>query len=253
MQKKYNHDNGISLGASEALHGIFMKKRSQDQVIDIIMSIVRLKLLTCKFKKTTSIQMLIHLGNSSVTRNTIIRKNGVGEIALRTERTPLEVTNGVQQLDTNVNRHREVRPSRWLKFQALAKETLVESRECLKFENDDFIRRGHILNALPDPLLDVYQNYPSARELWKALEERFFTEDATSKKFIVFNFNLQYWKISYGNNLDKVHLSECGSEAASYELKGLALKHYEKPRYRPKVSFNESAQSGLNEREEGYA
>ncbi|GJU20003.1 hypothetical protein Tco_1153345 [Tanacetum coccineum] len=34
----------------------------------------------------------------------------------------------------------------------------------------------------------------------------------------------------YGNSLDKVHLSECGSEAASYEFKGLALKHYEKPR-----------------------
>ncbi|GJT51234.1 hypothetical protein Tco_0977391 [Tanacetum coccineum] len=57
----------------------------------------------------------------------------------------------------------------------------------------------------------------------------------------------------YGNNLDKVHLSECGSEVASYELKGLALKHSEKPRYRPKASFNGSAQSGLNEREEGYA
>ncbi|GJU44190.1 hypothetical protein Tco_1201456 [Tanacetum coccineum] len=54
-------------------------------------------------------------------------------------------------------------------------------------------------------------------------------------------------------NLDKVHLSECGSEAASYELKGLALKHLEKLRYRPKASFNGSAQSGLNEREEGYA
>ncbi|GJZ55322.1 hypothetical protein Tco_0610515 [Tanacetum coccineum] len=58
---------------------------------------------------------------------------------------------------------------------------------------------------------------------------------------------------SYENNLDKVHLSKCGSEAASYELKGLALKHSEKPRYRPKANFNGSAQSGLNEREEGYA
>ncbi|GJR12582.1 hypothetical protein Tco_0795234 [Tanacetum coccineum] len=57
----------------------------------------------------------------------------------------------------------------------------------------------------------------------------------------------------YGNILDNVHLSECGSEAASYELKGLALKHSEKPRYRPKASLNGSAQSGLNEREEGYA
>ncbi|GKB21754.1 hypothetical protein Tco_0855677 [Tanacetum coccineum] len=176
---------------------------------------------------------------------------------------------------TNVNRHREVRLFRWWKFQALAKETLVESRECLKFGNDDFIRRGHILNAMPDPLLDVYQNYPSAREFWKALEERFFTEDATSKKFIITDqedyastsgwiFTLGggvvYWGVKkqscltdstmaakfmafiYGNNLVKVHLSECGSGAASYEL-----------RYRPKASFNGSTQSGLNEREEGYA
>ncbi|GJW08772.1 hypothetical protein Tco_1571195 [Tanacetum coccineum] len=45
------------------------------------------------------------------------------------------------------------------------------------FGNDDFIRRGHILNAMPDPLLDVYQNYPTARELWKALEERFNKPD----------------------------------------------------------------------------
>ncbi|GJT58784.1 F-box domain containing protein [Tanacetum coccineum] len=79
------------------------------------------------------------------------------------------------------NRDDGIRPFRWWKFQALAKETLVESCECLKFENDDFIRRGHILNAMLDPLLDVYQNYPTTRELWKALEEQFFTEDATRR------------------------------------------------------------------------
>ena len=37
------------------------KKRFEDQVIDIIKSIVRLKLLTCKFKKTMNVQMLSHL------------------------------------------------------------------------------------------------------------------------------------------------------------------------------------------------
>ncbi|GJR71573.1 hypothetical protein Tco_0083938 [Tanacetum coccineum] len=72
------------------------------------------------------------------------------------------------------------------------------------------------------------------------------------------NLSLDAWLFTkslenYGNNLDKVHLSECGSEAASYKLKGLALKHSEKPRYRPKASFNGLEQSGLNEREEGYA
>nr|GEX99851.1 hypothetical protein [Tanacetum cinerariifolium] len=39
---------------------LFMKKkkRSQDMVIDIIKSTVRLKLLTCRFKKTSNVQML---------------------------------------------------------------------------------------------------------------------------------------------------------------------------------------------------
>ncbi|GKF43270.1 hypothetical protein Tco_0129822, partial [Tanacetum coccineum] len=41
-------------------------------------------------------------------------------------------------------------------------ETLAESRERLKFGNDDFICRGHILNVMSDPLFDVYQNYPTA-------------------------------------------------------------------------------------------
>ncbi|GKC88783.1 retrovirus-related pol polyprotein from transposon TNT 1-94 [Tanacetum coccineum] len=41
---------------------IFQKKKiSKDQVIDIILSTVRLKLLTCRFKKTVYTQMLTHL------------------------------------------------------------------------------------------------------------------------------------------------------------------------------------------------
>ncbi|GKA05617.1 hypothetical protein Tco_0684737 [Tanacetum coccineum] len=63
-------------------------------------------------------------------------------------------------------------------------ETLAESRERLKFENDNFICRGHILNALSDPLFDVYQNYLIARELWKALKERYLTEDAIMASII---------------------------------------------------------------------
>ncbi|GKE63249.1 zinc knuckle CX2CX4HX4C containing protein, partial [Tanacetum coccineum] len=41
---------------------LFMKTtRMRDQVINIIKSTVRLKLLTCKFKKTKNVQMIIHL------------------------------------------------------------------------------------------------------------------------------------------------------------------------------------------------
>ncbi|GKC60683.1 zinc finger, CCHC-type containing protein [Tanacetum coccineum] len=66
---------------------------------------------------------------------------------------------------------------------------MVASSERLKFENDNFICRGHILNAMSDLLFDVYQNYSTARELWNTLEERYFTKDTTSKKFIVSKFN----------------------------------------------------------------
>ncbi|GJU73262.1 hypothetical protein Tco_1264667 [Tanacetum coccineum] len=59
-------------------------------------------------------------------------------------------------------------------------KTLAASREHLKFKNDDFIYRGHILNPMLDPLFDVYQNYFMAKELWNALEEHYFTEDATN-------------------------------------------------------------------------
>ncbi|GKC22808.1 zinc finger, CCHC-type containing protein [Tanacetum coccineum] len=61
-------------------------------------------------------------------------------------------------------------------------ETLAASRERLKFENDDFICRRHILNAMSDPLFDVYQNYSTAKELWNALEERYFTENTSNVK-----------------------------------------------------------------------
>ncbi|GKC03050.1 hypothetical protein Tco_0994660 [Tanacetum coccineum] len=69
----------------------------------------------------------------------------------------------------------------------------------------------------------------------------------------LFNPRVYLNVMGYGNILDNVHLSEYRSEAASYELKGLALKHSEKLGYRPNASLNSLAQSGLNEREEGYA
>nr|GEV32463.1 hypothetical protein [Tanacetum cinerariifolium] len=43
------------------MRSIRSKKRSPDQVIDVIKSTVRLKLLSCRFKKTSKVQMLSHL------------------------------------------------------------------------------------------------------------------------------------------------------------------------------------------------
>ncbi|CAM8880357.1 unnamed protein product [Rhodiola kirilowii] len=62
-------------------------------------------------------------------------------------------------------------------------------RKRSKWENDDYICRGHILNGMFDPLFDLYQTVESAKELWDALEAKYMLEDASSKKFLVSNFN----------------------------------------------------------------
>ncbi|CAM8909743.1 unnamed protein product [Rhodiola kirilowii] len=38
-------------------------------------------------------------------------------------------------------------------------------RKRSKWENDDYICRGHIMNGMSDPLFDLYQNVESAKEL----------------------------------------------------------------------------------------
>jgi len=49
--------------------------------------------------------------------------------------------------------------------------------------------RRRILNAMRDSLFDLYYNVKSGNELWEKLETRYMKEDATSKKFLVSNFN----------------------------------------------------------------
>ena len=67
-------------------------------------------------------------------------------------------------------------------------ETIEQTRQRCKWENDDYICRGHILNGMSDSLFDVYQNVESAKELWDSLESMYMAEDASSKKFLVSNF-----------------------------------------------------------------
>ncbi|CAM8923830.1 unnamed protein product [Rhodiola kirilowii] len=65
----------------------------------------------------------------------------------------------------------------------------IDVRKRSKWENEDYICRGPILNGMADNLFDVYQNVESAKELWDALETKYMREDASSKKFLVSNFN----------------------------------------------------------------
>ncbi|WVY99170.1 hypothetical protein V8G54_031321 [Vigna mungo] len=68
-------------------------------------------------------------------------------------------------------------------------ETLEEQRKRNKWENDDYVCHGHILNGMPDSLFDIYQYVDSAKELWNQLKSKYISEYMSSKKFLVSNFN----------------------------------------------------------------
>ena len=67
-------------------------------------------------------------------------------------------------------------------------ETVEETRQRVKWVNDDYICHGHILNGLSDPLFDIYLDIETSKELWDSLEAKYLAEDASSKKFLVSNF-----------------------------------------------------------------
>ncbi|GKC80970.1 zinc finger, CCHC-type containing protein [Tanacetum coccineum] len=67
----------------------------------------------------------------------------------------------------------------------LLEDATVEAiRMRAKWENDDYICRGHILNGMSDSLFDVYTNVNLAKELWDSLESKYMAEDSSSKKFL---------------------------------------------------------------------
>nr|GEV32540.1 zinc finger, CCHC-type [Tanacetum cinerariifolium] len=66
--------------------------------------------------------------------------------------------------------------------------TVKQVRKRAKWDNDDYVCRGLILNDISDSLFDIYQDVETSKELWDTLEAKYMAEDASSKKFLVSNF-----------------------------------------------------------------
>ncbi|GJV97258.1 ETO1-like protein 1, partial [Tanacetum coccineum] len=64
------------------------------------------------------------------------------------------------------------------------KATVEQIQKRSKWENDDYVCHGIILNGMFDSLSDLYQNLKSGKELWDSLEANYMAEDASSKKFV---------------------------------------------------------------------
>nr|GEY97257.1 hypothetical protein [Tanacetum cinerariifolium] len=63
-------------------------------------------------------------------------------------------------------------------------ETLETTRKRMKWENDNYICRGHILNGMSDFLFDIYQNAESVKALWESQESKYIAKDASATKFL---------------------------------------------------------------------
>nr|GEX90044.1 zinc finger, CCHC-type [Tanacetum cinerariifolium] len=61
---------------------------------------------------------------------------------------------------------------------------VVQIRKMSKWENDDYVYRGLILDSMSDTLFDIYQFHDSTKELWDYLETKYTAEDASSKNFL---------------------------------------------------------------------
>ncbi|GKE07326.1 hypothetical protein Tco_1399344, partial [Tanacetum coccineum] len=60
--------------------------------------------------------------------------------------------------------------------------TVEQIKKRAKWDNDDYVCKGLILNGMSDSLFDIYKNVESSKELWDSLEAKYMAEDASSYK-----------------------------------------------------------------------
>ncbi|GJY31713.1 hypothetical protein Tco_0415208 [Tanacetum coccineum] len=99
--------------------------------------------------------------------------------------------------------------------------TVEQIRKRAKWDNDDYVCRGLILNGMSDSLFDIYQNVESSKELWDSLEAKYMAEDASSKKVPYLKHTLKHLK-------EELTLVELGSHLRIEE--SLRMHDSDKPK-----------------------
>nr|GEV74916.1 zinc finger, CCHC-type [Tanacetum cinerariifolium] len=64
-------------------------------------------------------------------------------------------------------------------YENVKNATVEQFRKRAKWDNDDYVCKGLILNCMSDPLFGIYQIIESSKELWDSLEAKYMTEDAS--------------------------------------------------------------------------
>ena len=79
--------------------------------------------------------------------------------------------------------------------EAVEIETLEQTRRRMKWENDDYICRGHILNGMSDSLFDVYQNFESVRNCGIPLKPNIWQKMPLARNFLLVTLLTIKWLI----------------------------------------------------------
>ncbi|GJU48200.1 reverse transcriptase domain-containing protein [Tanacetum coccineum] len=93
--------------------------------------------------------------------------------------------------------------------------TVEQTRKKAKWDNDNYVCRGLILNGMSDSLFDIYQNVESFKELWDSLEAKYMVEDdQVRSSWCIIDKLLPSWK-DFKHTLkhlkEKLTLVELGS------------------------------------------
>nr|GEZ03966.1 zinc finger, CCHC-type [Tanacetum cinerariifolium] len=79
--------------------------------------------------------------------------------------------------------------------------TVKQVRRMAKWDNDDYVCRGLILNGMSDSFFDIYQNVETSKELWDTLEAKYMAEDASNFKHTSKHLKEELTLIELGSHL----------------------------------------------------
>lgn len=88
--------------------------------------------------------------------------------------------------------------------------TDAQQKDLNTWTDNDFMCKNFILNGLSDDLYDYYSTKSTAKEVWEALQKKYDTEEAGTKKYVVSRY-LKY-----------VMADDKSVEAQSHELQKIA-------------------------------